>query len=34
MSDKTEEEEIKIPLKDLTELDRLVYVVYAIENEC
>ena len=46
MSDLSEEEEIKIPPKDLTgnlltihpnpnlELDRLVYVVYAIENDC
>ena len=34
MSDITEEEEIKIPPKDLTELDRLAYVVYAIENDC
>lgn len=46
MSDISEEEEIKIPPKDLTgnlhwlfininvELDRLVYVVYAIENDC
>jgi len=33
-SDISEEEEIKIPPKDLTELDRLVYVVYAIENDC
>jgi radial spoke head protein 9 len=39
----TEEEEIKIPPKDLTgnsfpvkllELDRLAYVVFAIENDC
>ena len=46
LSDLSEEEEIKIPPKDLTgklsitmltskiELDRLVYVVYAIENDC
>eukprot|EP00347_Sterkiella_histriomuscorum_P023716 403333631 len=34
LSDISEEEEIKIPPKDLTELDRLVYVVYAIENDC
>lgn len=34
LSDISEEEEIKIPLKDLTELDRLAYVVYAIENDC
>lgn len=47
MSDISEEEEIKIPPKDLTgntsypsclntliELDRLVYVVHAIENDC
>ena len=34
MSDISEEEEIKIPPKDLTELDRLAYVVFAIENDC
>jgi len=45
LSDLSEEEEIKVPPKDLTgivfsssdiiiELDRLVYVVYAIENDC
>jgi len=33
-SDLSEEEEIKIPPKDLTELDRLTYVVFAIENDC
>lgn len=33
-SDISEEEEIKIPKKDLTELDRLAYVVFAIENDC
>lgn len=33
-SDISEEEEIKIPPKDLTELDRLAYVVFAIENDC
>lgn len=34
LSDLSEEEEIKVPPKDLTELDRLVYVVLAIENDC
>ncbi|CDW83569.1 radial spoke head [Stylonychia lemnae] len=34
LSDISEEEEIKIPPKDLTELDRLTYVVHAIENDC
>lgn len=34
LSDLSEEEEIKIPPKDLTELDRLTYVVFAIENDC
>jgi len=45
LSDISEEEEIKIPPKDLTgncfiiliinlELDRLTYVVFAIENDC
>jgi radial spoke head protein 9 len=34
LSDLSEEEEIKIPPKDLTELDRLTFVVYAIENDC
>jgi len=33
-SDESEEEEIKVPKIDLTELDRLVTVVYAIENDC
>jgi len=32
--DKSEEEEIKVPPKDLTELDRLKYVTLAIENDC
>lgn len=34
LSDLSEEEEIKIPPKDLTELDRLTFVIYAIENDC
>jgi radial spoke head protein 9 len=45
MSDRSEEEEIKVPPKDLTgilailfiyfaEVDRLAYVVQAIENDC
>lgn len=34
LSDVTEEEEVKIPPKNLTELDRLSYVVNAIENDC
>lgn len=34
ISDISEDEEIKIPPKDLTELDRLTYVIYAIENDC
>ena len=34
MSDISEEEEIRVIPKDLTELDRLTYVVYAIENDC
>lgn len=34
MSDLSEEEEIKIPPKDLTELDRLTFIVFAIENDC
>jgi hypothetical protein len=34
ISDISEEEEIRVIPKDLTELDRLTYVVYAIENDC
>jgi radial spoke head protein 9 len=34
LSDLSEEEEIKIPPKDLNELDRLAFVVFAIENDC
>ena len=34
LSDLSEEEEIKIPPKDLSELDRLAFVVFAIENDC
>jgi len=46
LSDLSEEEEIKVPPKDLKgnyscilkslyiEIDRLAYVVYAIENDC
>ena len=33
-SDVSEQEEVKVPPKDLTELDRLKYVVLAIENDC
>jgi len=33
-SDETEEEEITVPKRDLTEIDRLTFVVYAIENDC
>ena len=30
----SEQEEIKVPHKELTEIDRLKYVVLAIENDC
>lgn len=33
-SDVSEQEEIKVPPKELVELDRLKYVVLAIENDC
>jgi len=33
-SDISEPEEIKVPSKDLTEIDRLKFVVCAIENDC
>jgi DNA gyrase subunit B len=33
-SDQSEPEEIKVPPKELVELDRLNYVVLAIENDC
>lgn len=33
-SDVSEPEEIKVPTKDLTEVDRLRFVVSAIENDC
>lgn len=33
-SDTEEEEEVKVPPKNLTELDRLTYVVRSIENDC
>jgi len=33
-SDETSEEEVKVPTRPLTELDRLTTVVYAIENDC
>lgn len=33
-SDATEEEEIAVPKRDLKEIDRLTFVVYAIENDC
>ena len=32
--DKSEPEEIQVPPKDLTELDRVNFVVNAIENDC
>jgi len=34
LSDTSEEEEIKIPPKNFTELDRLCFVVRALENDC
>jgi radial spoke head protein 9 len=34
LSDLSEEEEIRVIPKDLSELDRLAYVVFAIENDC
>jgi hypothetical protein len=33
-SDVSEQEEVKVPPKELTEIDRLKYVVLAIENDC
>lgn len=33
-SDDSDEQEITVPKRDLTELDRLTFVVYAIENDC
>lgn len=33
-SDETEDEEISVPKRDLKEIDRLTFVVYAIENDC
>lgn len=33
-SDESEEEEIKVPKRSLTELNRLTAVVHAIENDC
>ena len=33
-SEVSEKEEVQVPPKDLTELDRLKYVVQAIENDC
>lgn len=33
-SDETEDEEIAVPKRDLKEIDRLTFVVYAIENDC
>lgn len=33
-SDVSEPEEIKVPTKDLTEVDRLRFVISAIENDC
>lgn len=33
-SDGTEPEEIKVPVRDLVEIDRVSYIVHAIENDC
>jgi hypothetical protein len=33
-SDDTEDEEIAVPKRYLKEIDRLTFVVYAIENDC
>ena len=33
-SDETSEEEVKVPTRPLTELDRLTTTVFAIENDC
>lgn len=33
-SDVSEAEEVKVPVKDLTEIDRVKFVVCAIENDC
>jgi hypothetical protein len=33
-SNESEVEEIKVPPKELTEIDRLNYIVFAIENDC
>ena len=33
-SNKSDDEEVKVPPKELTEVDRLSYVVFAIENDC
>ena len=33
-SDDSSEEEVKVPMRPLTELDRLTTVVAAIENDC
>jgi radial spoke head protein 9 len=33
-SDVSEAEEVKIPVRDLVEIDRLSFVVHAIENDC
>ena len=33
-SNESEAEEIKVPPKELTEIDRLNYIVFAIENDC
>jgi len=33
-SDESEEEEIKVPKRNLTELNRLAVVAHAIENDC
>lgn len=33
-SEVSEEEEVKVPPKELVEIDRVKYVVYSIENDC
>jgi radial spoke head protein 9 len=33
-SDDTDQEDVTVPKRDLTELDRLTFCVYAIENDC
>ena len=33
-SDVSEAEEVKVPVRDLVEIDRVSFVVHAIENDC